>query len=67
MRWYIDNQQYFELLPDQLPKGAAWAFDHPFFLLMNVAVGGDWPDGPDATTTFPQVMLIDFVRVFQRL
>jgi beta-glucanase (GH16 family) len=38
-------------------------FDHPFFLLMNVAVGGDWPGNPDASTVFPQTMLEDYVRV----
>lgn len=66
IRWYIDNHQYFELVPEQIPAGTAWPFDHPFFLLMNVAVGGDWPDAPDDTTTFPQMMLVDYVRVFQR-
>jgi beta-glucanase (GH16 family) len=66
IRWYFDNQQFFELLPEHIPTGTVWPFDHPFFLLMNVAVGGDWPDAPDATTTFPQVMLIDYVRIFQR-
>lgn len=67
IRWYFDNQQFFELLPEHIPAGTAWPFDHPFFILMNVAVGGDWPGGPDTTTTFPQMMLIDFIRVFQRI
>lgn len=65
IRWYIDNQLYFELIHDKLPEGAPWAFDHPFFLLLNMAVGGDWPGAPDETTVFPQIMLIDFVRVYQ--
>lgn len=65
IRWYMDNHLYFELMQDKLPKGAPWAFDHPFFLLLNMAVGGDWPGVPDDTTVFPQVMLIDFVRVCQ--
>jgi beta-glucanase (GH16 family) len=38
----------------------------PFFILLNVAVGGDWPGSPDATTSFPQEMLVDYVRVYQR-
>jgi len=66
IRWYLDNHLYFELLQDQVPKGAPWPFDHPFFFLLNVAVGGEWPGAPDDTTIFPQVMLIDFVRVYQR-
>jgi beta-glucanase (GH16 family) len=41
-------------------------FDHPFFLLMNVAVGGSWPRNPDASTVFPQTMLVDYVRVYRR-
>jgi beta-glucanase (GH16 family) len=46
-------------------SGQAWRFNHPFFFILNVAVGGDWPGNPDPTTTFPQQMLIDYIRVFQ--
>ncbi len=67
IRWYMDNQLYFELVQDQIPKGTSWPFDHPFFLLLNVAVGGEWPGSPDDTTVFPQAMRIDFVRVYQRM
>jgi beta-glucanase (GH16 family) len=65
IRWYMDTQLYFEVMQAQLPKGTPWPFDHPFFLLLNLAVGGDWPGSPDDTTAFPQVMLIDYVRVYQ--
>lgn len=65
IRWYMDNHLYFELQRNQIPTGTSWPFDHPFFLLLNVAVGGDWPGAPDDTTIFPQAMLIDYVRVFQ--
>jgi len=65
IRWYIDNHLYFELLRDQIPVGTSWPFDSPFFMLLNVAVGGEWPGAPDTTTIFPQVMLIDCVRVYQ--
>jgi hypothetical protein len=34
-------------------------FDHPFFILLNSAVGGDWPGNPDGSTVFPQEMLVD--------
>jgi beta-glucanase (GH16 family) len=40
-----------------------WVFDNPFFLILNVAVGGSWPGAPDATTQFPQQMIVDYVRV----
>lgn len=67
IRWYMDSQLYFQLRQDQIPKGTSWPFDHPFFLLLNVAVGGEWPGVPDETTIFPQVMLIDFVRIYQAM
>ncbi|MDM7891638.1 glycoside hydrolase family 16 protein [Curtobacterium caseinilyticum] len=43
-----------------------WVFDKPFFVVLNVAVGGTWPGSPDATTRFPQQMLVDWVRVWQQ-
>ena len=43
-----------------------WVFDHPFFILLNLAVGGRWPGPPDATTPFPLRMVVDHVRVYQR-
>ena len=52
--------------PADLPAGTTWVFDHPFFIILNVAVGGGWPGNPDATTVFPQQMLVDYVRVYQR-
>jgi hypothetical protein len=42
-----------------------WVYDHPFFIILNNAVGGDWPGAPDGTTVLPQRMLIDYVRVYQ--
>jgi beta-glucanase (GH16 family) len=45
-------------------RAGAWVFDHPFFLVLNVAVGGDWPGPPDASVHFPQTMLVDYVRVY---
>ena len=65
IRWYIDDTQYFTLTHEMLPAGAPWVFDHPFFLIMNVAVGGSWPGYPDETTTFPQMMVVDYVRIYQ--
>jgi beta-glucanase (GH16 family) len=64
-RFFVDDHQYAEFKPSQLPAGKKWVFDHPFFLLLNVAVGGDWPGPPDATTQFPQSMLVDYVRVYK--
>ncbi len=46
--------------------GSPWVFDHPFFIILNLAVGGKWPDSPDSTTVFPQQMLVDYVRVYTK-
>jgi beta-glucanase (GH16 family) len=65
IQFSVDGRVYHTVTPAELPKGAAWVFQHPFFLLLNVAVGGSWPGSPDATTAFPQQMLVDYVRVYQ--
>ncbi len=66
IRFYVDDHLYTTRTPADLPKGAKWVYDHPFFLLLNVAVGGYWPGNPDATSVFPQAMLVDYVRVYER-
>jgi beta-glucanase (GH16 family) len=66
IRFYVDDQLYATRTPAELPKGTKWVYNHPFFLLLNVAVGGGWPGNPDATTVFPQTMLVDYVRVYRR-
>jgi beta-glucanase (GH16 family) len=66
VRWLVDEREYRRATPADLPVGAVWVFDHPFFLLLNVAVGGAWPGDPDASTVFPQQMLVDYVRVYRR-
>jgi beta-glucanase (GH16 family) len=66
MRCYVDGLLYKTRTPADLPAGTTWVFDHPFFIILNVAVGGAWPGNPDATTVFPQQMLVDYVRVYQR-
>jgi beta-glucanase (GH16 family) len=45
-------------------NGNPWVFDHPFFMLLNVAVGGGWPGSPDGSTQFPQQMSVDYVHVY---
>jgi beta-glucanase (GH16 family) len=66
VRFYCDGILYKTRTPADLTPGTTWAFDHPFFLILNVAVGGSWPGSPDATTVFPQTMSVDYVRVYQR-
>ena len=66
IRFYVDTSLYATRTPADLPAGQRWVYDHPFFLLLNVAVGGSWPGSPDGTTVFPQVMLVDYVRVYRK-
>jgi beta-glucanase (GH16 family) len=64
IRFYVDQHHYNTLTPHDLPS--KWVFDHPFHILLNVAVGGIWPGYPDETTVFPQLMKVDYVRVYSR-
>ena len=65
IRFYLDDKLIVERTPKDLPQGIKWIFDHPFFMILNVAVGGQWPGYPDDTTMFPQSMLVDYVRVYK--
>lgn len=61
----VDGHVYSTVTPASLPPGTKWVYNHPFFLLVNLAVGGAWPGNPDASTTFPQKLIVDYVRVYQ--
>ncbi|MCF8241626.1 MAG: glycoside hydrolase family 16 protein [Melioribacteraceae bacterium] len=63
---FVDEKKYFSFLNDNEGNYKTWPFDKRFHLLLNVAVGGDWPGAPDETTKFPKIMEVDYVRVFQR-
>ena len=63
--WYLNDQPYFQI--DRSVTGnLPYPFNAEFFFIFNIAVGGNWPGNPDATTIFPQTMDVDYVRVFQR-
>jgi beta-glucanase (GH16 family) len=64
IKWFVNGVQFFTLTPASLPNGAPWVFTAPQFLILNVAVGGNWPGDPDGTTVFPQRMTVDYVRVY---
>jgi beta-glucanase (GH16 family) len=66
IRFYVDSTLYETRTPSDVPAGKTWVFDHPFFAILNLAVGGQFPGDPDATTTFPQSMRVDYVRVYER-
>jgi beta-glucanase (GH16 family) len=66
IRFYVDDRLYETRTPKDLPAGTKWVYNHPFFILLNVAVGGFWPGSPDASSVFPQEMLVDYVRVYRK-
>jgi beta-glucanase (GH16 family) len=61
----LDGKPYKTVTPAELPKGSPWPFKHEFFILLDLAVGGEWPGSPDASTHFPAQMVVDYVRVYQ--
>jgi beta-glucanase (GH16 family) len=61
---YVDDMPYMSESSSSISSGT-WPFNQPQFLIVNVAVGGDWPGPPTAQTVFPQSMYVDYVRVFQ--
>jgi beta-glucanase (GH16 family) len=65
IRFMLDGAVYQTITPADLPAGAAWPFRHPFFLLLDLAVGGEWAGSPTPTTPFPARMIVDWVRVWQ--
>jgi beta-glucanase (GH16 family) len=65
IQFYFDGRPYWSITAADLPAGTRWVFDHPFFLILNIAIGGTWAGSPDASTTFPQPLLVDYVRVYQ--
>jgi hypothetical protein len=67
IRWFVDDVMYFsetEWSSGSFPYPAP--FDEHFHFLLNVAIGGSWAGPPDETTVFPQQMLVDWVRVYQK-
>lgn len=64
IEWYVDDVLYNTVTP--ATTGAhPYPFNAPFFMIFNLAIGGDWPGTPDATTNFPQYLIVDYIRVFQ--
>ncbi|MEU9126949.1 family 16 glycosylhydrolase [Kitasatospora sp. NPDC048540] len=60
--WSVDGNVYQRRTPADL-GGRSWVFNKPFFIILNLAVGGYWPGDPDGSTAFPQQLVVDYVRV----
>lgn len=65
--WHIDGVETARVSIDRTALPDREEFHSPFFIVLNLAVGGSWPGSPDATTEFPQVLAVDWVRVYQRV
>jgi beta-glucanase (GH16 family) len=67
IQFYVDDPANIFFVEDasEVPEGGEWVFDHPFYILINLAVGGSWPGSPDATTPNPADVLVDYVRVYK--
>ena len=69
IQFYVDNPTniFFVVTASDIPPAQQWDFNHPFFLLLNLAVGGtgSWPGPPDSSTPNPAVMTVDYVRWYQ--
>ncbi|MCP3139308.1 glycoside hydrolase family 16 protein [Pyxidicoccus xibeiensis] len=66
IRWMVDGNVFFEATPASLPAGKRWVFDHPHFIILNLAVGGGFVGPVDRTTVFPQQLKVDYVRVYAK-
>jgi beta-glucanase (GH16 family) len=65
--YFVDGVVYQEIIPDDVADKGEWVFDHPFFILLNLAVGGNYVGFPTVETVFPQTMEVDWVRVYQEV
>lgn len=61
----FDGKAYASFAPEDLPPDQTWPFDKPYYLLLDLAVGGDWPGTPGTAVQFPQTMQVDFVKWWQ--
>lgn len=64
INYYVDDVLYNQITPADVP--GEWVFDHPFYIIINLAVGGDFVGFPNSETIFPQTMLVDYVRVYKK-
>jgi beta-glucanase (GH16 family) len=64
IKWFLDGMQYHQV-DIRGSVNSTEEFHKPHFIILNLAIGGDWPGNPDETTTFPDTMFVDYVRVYQ--
>lgn len=64
INYYVDDVLYNQITPTNVT--GEWVFDHPFYIIINLAVGGNFLGNPNSETVFPQTMLVDYVRVYKK-
>ncbi|MDZ7613357.1 MAG: glycoside hydrolase family 16 protein [Flavobacteriaceae bacterium] len=64
INFYVDDVLYNQITPADVP--GEWVFDQPFYIIINLAVGGSFVGSPNSETSFPQTMLVDYVRVYKK-
>ena len=65
LKWYLDGNVFATANKSDLQAGTTYPFNENFYFIINLAVGGNWPGSPDANTSFPQWLIVDYVRVYQ--
>ncbi len=63
INYYVDDVLYNQITPEDVP--GKWVYDQPFYIILNVAVGGSFVGTPNSQTIFPQTMLVDYVRIYE--
>jgi beta-glucanase (GH16 family) len=63
INYYVDDVLYNQITPNDVP--GEWVFNNSFYMILNMAVGGNLPGSPNQDTVFPQEMLVDYIRVYQ--
>ncbi|MGL2963572.1 glycoside hydrolase family 16 protein [Flavobacterium sp. RSB2_4_14] len=63
INYYVDDVLYNQITPADVP--GEWVFNQPFYIILNVAVGGNLPGSPNSETDFPQTMLVDYIRIYE--
>ena len=63
INFYVDDVLYNQITPDKTP--GEWVFNQPFYIILNLAVGGNLPGSPNSETVFPQTMLVDYIRIYE--
>ncbi len=66
VRFFVDETEHFTVTRREVEARGTWAFDHPFFIILNLAVGGTFDGDPESDAVLPATMLVDYVRVYER-